>query len=242
MHGLDCDPIAPAEVIEPLASTLRSCHGLRSRRCEFEPEDLMTVRGLPATTVLRTLRDICLTCPLIESLVFIDMALHAGITDAGRLGAYVARGDRKPGVKNMRALVPLAAPAESPMETRLRWLLVCAGLPSPDVQVDLLDGGGLLLGRADLYYPPARLVIEFDGGCHRDRLVLDDRRQNQLIRAGYTVLRYTSADFYGRPNVIVAQVRAALSESSMMDLAPKTPLRRPDWVALAPNTRNGDAA
>jgi very-short-patch-repair endonuclease len=95
----------------------------------------------------------------------------------------------------------LAEPAESPMETRLRWLLIDAGLPRPEVQAKLS------FGRADLYYPDAGLVIEYDGANHRDRLVEDNRRQNLLINAGYRVLRFTSSD---RPQAITAQVRAAL--------------------------------
>jgi len=95
------------------------------------------------------------------------------------------------------------------METRLRWLLIKARLSLPEVQVDLYDDG-VFVGRADLYYPSAQLVIEFDGGNHRDRLVSDDRRQNALVKAGYRVLRFTSADVYGRPAAVVGQVREAL--------------------------------
>jgi very-short-patch-repair endonuclease len=54
-------------------------------------------------------------------------------------------------------------------------------------------------------------VIEFDGGNHRDRLVSDDRRQNSLVSAGYRILRFTTADLYGRPDAVVAQVRAYFS-------------------------------
>jgi very-short-patch-repair endonuclease len=95
------------------------------------------------------------------------------------------------------------------METRLRWLLLKAGLPPPEVQTVLYDDSGNFLARADLYYPQAHLVIEFDGGNHRDRLVSDDRRQNSLINAGYRILRFTSADIYGRPDSVAAQVRTA---------------------------------
>ena len=91
------------------------------------------------------------------------------------------------------------------METRLRWLLIEAGLPRPEVQ------NRLSFGRADLYYPEARLVIEYDGTNHRDRLVEDNRRQNALFDAGYKILRYTSADVYQRPDLVATQVRHALS-------------------------------
>ena len=76
---------------------------------------------------------------------------------------------------------------------------------------DLYDESGEFLGRADLYYRPAHLVIEFDGGNHRDRLVSDNRRQNSLQQAGYRVLRFTSPDVYGRPNDVVGLVRATIN-------------------------------
>ena len=95
------------------------------------------------------------------------------------------------------------------METRLRWLLLQAGLPRPDVQTDLRDGEGRFVGRADLYYPAARLAIEYDGVNHRDRLIEDNRRQNLLINAGYVLLRFTAADIEKRADVIEAQVRRA---------------------------------
>jgi hypothetical protein len=104
----------------------------------------------------------------------------------------------------------LAEPAESPMETRLRWLLLEAGLPRPEVQADLHDADGQFVGRADLLYRVARLVIEYDGTNHRDRLVEDNRRQNTLINAGFRILRYTAADVHRRPEAIVMQVRRAL--------------------------------
>ena len=96
------------------------------------------------------------------------------------------------------------------METRLRWLLLEAGLPRPEVQTDLRDAEGRFVGRADLYYPRARLVIEYDGVSHRERLVEDNRRQNLLINAGFRLLRFTAADLHQRPEKITALVGQAL--------------------------------
>jgi len=96
------------------------------------------------------------------------------------------------------------------METRLRWILLEAGLPRPQVQARLPE----LRARADLYYPDSRLIIEFDGGNHRDRLVEDNRRQNMLIKAGYKVLRFTAPDLYNRPDTIVAQVSGVVAASA----------------------------
>ena len=99
------------------------------------------------------------------------------------------------------------------METRLRWLLLQAGLPRPQVQTALHDSAGRFVGRADLYYPEARLVIEYDGVNHRERLVEDNRRQNLLMNAGFRLLRFTAADLHQRPEIIKALVGQALRVS-----------------------------
>jgi len=89
-------------------------------------------------------------------------------------------------------------------------LLVLGGLPRPEVQVSLNDEHRRFLGRADLYYPAQRLVLEYDGGTHRTSLTEDNRRQNLLINAGLRILRFTFADVNGTPESVVNQVRAAL--------------------------------
>ena len=150
--------------------------------------EVLIVRGLRATTLARTFRDLSRRLAEVELLVLADAALRMG------LGPFHE----------------LAAPAESPMETRLRWLLLGAGFPMPEVQADLYDDSQFL-GRADLYYPAAHLVIEFDGGNHRERMIADNRRQNILVNAGYRILRFTTADLRGRPQAILAQVRTALA-------------------------------
>ena len=202
IHGLDFRPTDPVEVVVPHGSGVRSRPGLSVRHCATPSTDRVTVRGLSATTLCRTLRDLCVQWPAVETLVAIDMALHLGLTEADTV--------RRAGSGRLRRLAAIAAPAESPMETRLRWLMLMAGLPRPEVQTDLRDSDGRFVGRADMYYPAARLVIEYDGGNHRDRLVEDNRRQNLLINAGFRLLRFTAADIHNRPDVVAAQVRCAL--------------------------------
>ena len=137
------------------------------------------------------------------------MAVQAGRTTGERLRDYANSVKGRVGAYRLRELAAIAAPAESPMETRLRWLLIQSGLPAPEVQTDLYGATGFV-GRADLYYPSAHLVIEFDGGNHRERMVSDDRRQNLIVNAGYRILRFTTADVRARADTVVAQVRAAL--------------------------------
>jgi very-short-patch-repair endonuclease len=213
--GLDLDPINPVEIVIPSSSGVRSRLGLAVRRCEIAPNEVVTVRKLRATNLLWTLCDICLRYPAVDALVALDMALGARLISGVALDRYVLTTKGGGGVRALRFLAKFAAPAESAMETRLRWLLIQGGLPRPEVQTKLHDADGKFVGRADLYYPAARLVLEYDGGNHRDRLIEDDRRQNLLVNAGFRLLRFTAADIYGRPDVVQAQVRGAL-------LAPKT--------------------
>jgi hypothetical protein len=211
MHGVSCAPTAPIEVIVPLASPARSCFGLMVRHCELAEQEITAKRRLRSTSLMRTLRDICVTKAPVEALVIIDAALRCRVLDLVRLSQYANDATGLPGAARLRMLVRLAAPAESPMETRLRWLFHSAGLPSPEVQKDLYDRNGEFVCRADLYYAEPRLVIEFDGANHKERLVSDDRRQNKVVNAGYRILRFTSSDLFSQPDNVVDQVRGALA-------------------------------
>jgi very-short-patch-repair endonuclease len=71
-----------------------------------------------------------------------------------------------------------------------------------------------LIGRADLFYRTQGLVIEYDGGAHRDSLLSDVRRQNRIQNAGLFILRHTSVDYYRSPAAIVRQVRGMVGFNS----------------------------
>jgi very-short-patch-repair endonuclease len=198
MHGVQhIDPFDPIEVIVPPNSGLRTRRGLHVRRIKLGLTDVVEVRHIRATKLDRTLADLCPRLSGAEALALLDSVLQLKLIDVSTLARSRSA--------DVRMLAPLAEPAESPMETRLRWLLLQAGLPRPQVQAPIPEARA----RADLYYPQARLVIEFDGGNHRDRMVEDNRRQNLLTNAGYKVLRFTASDIYNRPDTIVRQVSAA---------------------------------
>lgn len=103
--------------------------------------------------------------------------------------------------------------AESPMETRLRMLLVLAGLPEPDLQhVVALPGAGPRY-RLDLAYPAARVAVEYDGRQHAEdsrQWNHDLRRREALEDAGWKLLVVTAQDLYRRPDDVVQRVCLAL--------------------------------
>jgi very-short-patch-repair endonuclease len=160
--------------------------------------------------MVRTVFDVSQRLPVTEATAVADMALHANLVQLTSLQERADQLAGRKGVKRFRRVVDLAEPkAESPMETRLRLVLVLGGLPRPQVQANLEDEHGDFVGRADLYYPQKRLVIEYDGTTHRDSVVEDDRRQNRLVGAGYIVLRFAASDM-AWPKAIVIRVRSLL--------------------------------
>ena len=215
LHGLDAAHGVPIEVTIPerIGSGRRAHVSVRSTNLALE--DIVLRRGLPTTSALRTVVDLGGRNPLTEGVVAADMFLHAELVTVVELRTYIATHPRAKGVARLRRVVDMAEPkSESPMETRLRMLLVLAGLPRPEVQGSIDDDRSRFLGRPDLLYRAQRLAIEYDGGTHRDRLVGDNRRQNRLVDAGFRLLRFTAADVYGTPDAVVMQVRHGLASEA----------------------------
>lgn len=211
LHDLDVEACRPIEVTIPKGEGISGRVGMRVCRARLTSDEVVVVHGLRATTILRTLGDLARRLTLTEATVVTDMALHAGLLDLSAFTAFARsrRGGR--GLVNLRGVATNAEPkSESPMETRLRMLLVLAGLPRPVAQVSLQDAKGRFLGRPDLYYPDHRLALEYDGATHRDSLAADNQRQNRLIGEGIRLLRFTAADVLRNQASLVAQVRALL--------------------------------
>jgi len=211
--GVDLLP-ADAQDVEitlPRGRTLRRGSGIRARRALLPPVDVVGVDGLAVTSESRTAFDLARRGPREDAVIALDAMVYARLLSRAGLRRYI---DAHAGWRGVRAAVThldLAVDrAESPMETRLRLVLLDGGLPRPVVNESVCDRQGQFLARPDLRIE--RVIIEFDGAVHRSaqRHRDDVRRQNLLIQAGYVVLRYTAADVYQRPAGIVAEVSAAL--------------------------------
>jgi very-short-patch-repair endonuclease len=210
LHGI-VDDGSTIEVTVPHGVSVHTRAGMSVRSAALEPRDVGACGPLPVTTPLRTCVDLARTLPLVDAVAAVDAALYLGRVTLPAFQASVAGLPGFPGVAQARRVADLVeAGVESPMESRLRMVLVLSGLPRPRVQVELHDAAGRFLARPDLLYPTGRLAIEYDGDNHRERLVDDNRRQNRLQRAGYTLLRYTAADVYGRSSAIIEDVRGHL--------------------------------
>lgn len=200
------------DVIVPLTSRSESRRDRRVHRTPLPLEDVTRRGSMPVTTPARTWRDLAGVLQPPALLAVTDQLLDRWVSRA-ELEQQLASRPTGRGSARARAVLPVADPrAESPMESVLRWLLHAAGLPVPILQHVVRDAAGRTLARADLAWPDRRVLVEFDGDVHRERdvFVNDLRRQNRLIAAGWTVLRFTSADVLGRPDEVVAEIRRAL--------------------------------
>ena len=211
LHGLDVAPCQPIEATVPTSSRVTRVEGVAiSRAAEIET---VRAKGLPVTTRVQTLADLGRRLELVEAVVILDMALHRRMITSLQLERWADAHPGCRGVARLRRAIELAEPAaESPMETRLRLLLVLRGLPRPRAQVSLFSAGGVFLARPDLYYPSHRLGIEYDGAVHRDSLAADNRRQNRLVEAGYRLLRFTAGDIVATPDATADLVRRTLAQ------------------------------
>lgn len=212
LHGIDVVPCDPIEVTVPEDAGVSGRVGMTIRRSTFAGGDVVKVQGMPVTSRVRTVAELCSRLSLVEAVVIADAALHRGVTTLEELTQWADAHARRRGIKTLRRVVKFAEPAAaSPMESRLRMVLILGRLPRPQVQVTIRNASGRVIGRPDLYYERQRLGIEYDGGVHRDTMAEDNRRQNLLLSAGVRLLRFTGGDVYGNPAFIVAQVRGQLA-------------------------------
>ena len=109
------------------------------------------------------------------------------------------------------ALEHLSPLRESPLESDSWAYFVRHRLPLPEMQVDLFDGHGRFLGRADYWWKGARLVGECDGRSkYTDPSVLyEEKRREDAIRAeGNDVIRWGTPDLHD--DRLARRIEAAL--------------------------------
>jgi very-short-patch-repair endonuclease len=196
----------------PMASRAESRADRRIHRMPIAVEEVTRRGAFTLTTPSRTWRDLAAVLQPGALLAVTDQ-LIAGLCTPADLQRQMDRRPYGRGIARARAVLPVADPrSESPMESVLRWLIRAAGLPAPELQFAVLSAAGVFLGRADMAWPDRKVIVEFDGNVHRERdvFVNDLRRQNELVAAGWTILRFSSADVLGRPEQVIAAIRAAL--------------------------------
>ncbi|GAB3589559.1 hypothetical protein GCM10027446_02260 [Angustibacter peucedani] len=180
------------------------------------PDDVVLRSGLAVVRAETTWADLGSRLDLAELVVLGDAVLGRGASRAS-LAQAAATPARRRGVRLLRRALPLLdGRSESPMESRLRLLLVTSGLPAPQVNRDVVVDGAWL-ARPDLSYQEARLAIEYEGDHHRTdrRQWLGDKARRRLLEDhGWQVIEVTSRDVLQHPDRLAERVRAALVRRS----------------------------
>jgi len=179
----------------------------------------ITVRsGVPVTTVARTLVDLTTILPAGRVAELVREMDRLGRLDASALRAALERSSGRTGA-GPRALRAALAEHErlvtsltlSELEDRFLTLLDAEDLPRPSTNHRIQ---GM---RVDAAWPNERLVVELDGWAyHHDRgaFQTDRARDVALVRAGWTVARFTHADVVSRPAHIAESLRELLAAAA----------------------------
>ncbi|GAA4727391.1 DUF559 domain-containing protein [Pedococcus ginsenosidimutans] len=186
--------------------------GIRTHRVVRMPTPV-TRRGLPVTSAERTFLDLGRWCDLVDLVVLGDSLVRAGATTPQRLVDAAAEWDGTHQSLVRRAAGYVRDRVDSPMESRLRMLLVLAGLPEPVVNIDVVDEDGRARYRIDLSFPDQRLGIEFDGRHHIERQgqwESDLLRREDLESEGWSFVVVLASQVYGDPAGVLSRVAAAM--------------------------------
>lgn len=211
-HQLVSEPPAstPMVLLMPSRGWCPRWPGLVVRRCQLSPVDRERRRGVLVTTRAMTVLE-CADQPDADAIR--DIALQRGTTITSLLGA-VERMSARPGAPAARALItPVLDGGVSVPERELLRGLRGSGAQGWSAGVHVQACGRRYW--LDLAHVRTRLAVEVDGWTvHSGSAAFHDdrRRQNDLVRSGWTVLRYTPAQLRGRGSAVVAEIRSVEAE------------------------------
>jgi hypothetical protein len=196
----------PPEVTAPTERRVRGVRTRRSRR--IDPRDAMAWRGIPVTTVARTLVD------LARVLAPDDLARachEAGVrhrTTPADVEAVLARWPSARGAGKLRAVLRGDVHVTlSELEARFLSLLREAGLPLPRTN---RPAGSKYV---DCRWPERRLTVELDSYRYhstRHAWEQDRRREREAYARGDEFRRYTWGDVFEHPQLMLAEMRTLL--------------------------------
>jgi hypothetical protein len=199
-----CDPPAP----EVTAPTERRIAGVKTRRRRLHVREKAALRGIPITTVPRTLVDLAAELDVDE----LARACHeAGVryrTTPRHVEAVLARQPNARGSKNLRRVTRGEARVTlSKLERRFLTLLSDAALPLPTTN---RPAGGR---RVDCRWPDHRLTVELDSYTYhssRHAWEQDRRRERAAYAREDQYRRYTYGDVFEEPEPMMRELRALL--------------------------------
>jgi very-short-patch-repair endonuclease len=170
-------------------------------------------QGLRVSTPAQTFLDLATSLDLVDLVVLGDSLVKAKRVTSDDLVAAASEWAGGGATQARKAARFVRQGVDSPKETRLRMLLVLAGLPEPTVNVIIRNPDGSWRMRFDLSYPGLKLIIEYDGRQHAEnsgQWRRDLARREELDRLGWRLIVVTSDDLHNAPEAVLNRVREAL--------------------------------
>ena len=193
--GCEAELTTPIEIANPHPLHNDVPDGVRLHRWRLDRYGVTTRDGLPVTSLAQSVTDYIASLRWPAAMTFADRAFSQGWVDAEQLEQRLRT--RRPGNRVLRkVLATQRAGAEAESERRLHRLLRQAGVTGWVANHEVRHAGRLI-ARVDVAFPAERLAIEVDGFAYhsdRTRFQRDRSRQNDLVRLGWTVLRFTWSD------------------------------------------------
>jgi hypothetical protein len=179
------------------------------------------VRGIAVTDLAELFVELAAELDLVDLVVVGDWMLRRKGMTTGRLAAAVRRSGGRVGRHARLALGYVRPRVDSPMETRLRMLLVLAGVPEPRINLEVRASDGELLRRYDLCWPEVKVIVEYNGRVHdedREQRSKDIDRSDAVADDGWRLLVVIADGVYGHPGRTVDRVWRVLRERGMEGL------------------------
>jgi hypothetical protein len=172
-----------------------------------------TVNGMRVSAPTQLFLELAEVLNLVDLVVAGDNLVRLGRTTPEELQRAAAEDHRARAALARRAACLVREGVDSPLESRLRMLIVLAGLPEPEVNHKIYDELGHLLYRFDLSYPALRLAVEYDGRQHRadlDNWDHDNDRRDWLDHHDWMLVSVFSRGIYRQPDRTISRVVEAL--------------------------------
>jgi hypothetical protein len=167
-------------------------------------------RGLPVTTLSRTILDYAATGPFDRLRLVLANADYHDLLDPDALQRLMGRGIAGSAALRQALAIHLPQLAGTRSDGEILLVSVCERFDVPIPETNVLLGGWLV----DAVWPEQRIVVEIDGlRGHRTRAQLerDHQRDLELRRAGYIVLRYTERQLIEAPQAVAADLLVHLA-------------------------------
>jgi very-short-patch-repair endonuclease len=182
---------------------------IRIHRVALDPAECTSASGLAITSRRRTLVDLMRSERYGVARDVRDRALQQGWLDANAIRASVNAQFGRTGNTQLRRLLTELEPAAHAESERLLHSILRRGRMTgwrPQFRVRL----NRRVVYIDVAFPERRLALEVDGrryhGDESARFEDDRLRQNELIAAGWRVLRFTWAMLVDQPDQVLAQI------------------------------------